>query len=390
MDQPKQIALIFLSQVFNNADIIKGIASYERIHCDWNFYLDDQAIAIEDPAWLFREKFDGLICRHAKMGSSRLLQECIKRGIPCVSLDVFDEGATEVPSVTADDYAIGKTGGEYFLSRGYQNFAYCGFKGQAWARLRKAGFRDILNQAQFSVAETECELPLKSTPAWDFSETRQLIAWIKALPKPVAIMASNDLRALQAVGAARKAGLLIPEEVAVLGSGNDSVRTEVSHPPLSSVSLNTDKWGYKAAEALHRLMEGKSVDKTVLIEPREIVVRRSTDAVAIEDDTLAKAFRIIKEEKSAALTVEDLAKRVGLSRSLLERRFRKYTRKSPQEAIRLERINQTKEFLLSTEKTLAEIAETLGFTHPEYLSVMFKRLTGETARSFRTRHRKLS
>jgi len=137
-------------------------------------------------------------------------------------------------------------------------------------------------------------------------------------------------------------------------------------------------------------MEGKSVDKTVLIEPREIVVRRSTDAVAIEDDTLAKAFRIIKEEKSAALTVEDLAKRVGLSRSLLERRFRKYTRKSPQEAIRLERINQTKDFLLSTEKTLAEIAETLGFTHPEYLSVMFKRLTGETARSFRTRHRKLS
>jgi hypothetical protein len=49
MDSPRQIALVFQSHVFNNADIIRGIADYERIHADWSFYLDDQAAAIEDP-----------------------------------------------------------------------------------------------------------------------------------------------------------------------------------------------------------------------------------------------------------------------------------------------------------------------------------------------------
>jgi LacI family transcriptional regulator len=203
-------------------------------------------------------------------------------------------------------------------------------------------------------------------------------------------MACNDLRGMQVIRATREAGLLIPEEVAILGAGNDTMRTGISHSPLSSVPINTDKWGFNAAETLHRLMTGKSTEKTILIEPREIVVRRSTDGFAIEEETTAEALSVIRTESSTQLTVDDLAKRVGISRSLMERRFRKYLRKSPQEIIRQEKINQIKELLISTDKSLAEIAEELGFSHSEYVSVIFKRLTGETTRSFRSRHRKLS
>jgi LacI family transcriptional regulator len=72
----------------------------------------------------------------------------------------------------------------------------------------------------------------------------------------------------------------------------------------------------------------------------------------------------------------------------LERRFRKFIRRSPQEEIRNVKINLAKQLLLDTEKPLAEIAEDIGFEHPEYLSVMFKRLTGSSPRDFRQRHRK--
>lgn len=390
MDSPLKIALVFQSHVFNNAGIIKGIADYERIHGDWSFYLDDQAVAIEDPSWLFKENFDGLICRHARITSSRLLRECIDRGIPCVSLDDLGETTGAIPAVTVDDYAMGQSGAEYFVERGFQNFAYCGFHNQTWSARRMFGYHETIARVGFSVLETECFVPNKPDPAWDFSETQNLIHWIKALPKPAAIMACNDLRAMQVIRAAREAGLLIPEEVAILGVGNDTLRTCISHPPISSIPINTDKWGYKAAETLHQLLDGKPTEKKILIEPREIVVRHSTDQVAIEDETTAAALRIIGQDKSSQLTVDDLAKRVGVSRSLLEQRFRKHIRKSPQEVIRLEKVNQIKELLIRTNKSLADIADALGFSHPEYVSVIFKRLTGETTRSFRARHRKLS
>lgn len=390
MDSPRQIALVFQSHVFNNADIIKGISDYERIHGDWSFYLDDQAAAVEDPTWLLKEKFDGLICRHARISSSRLLRECVRWDIPIVSLDDLAESDGVIPTVTVDDCALGQAGAKYFLGGGFKNFAYCGFDQQSWATRRKVGFRETIVSAGFSVVETESSVPNKPSPEWDFSETQKLIQWVKALPKPVAIMGCNDLRAVQVTRATRAAGLQIPEEVAILGTGNDTLRTGVSHPPLSSVPINTDKWGFKAAETLHRLMNGKSTEKTILIEPREIVVRRSTDGFAIEEETTYEALNLIRAETASQLTVDDLAKRVGISRSLMERRFRKYLRKSPQEMIRLEKINQVKELLISTNKPLSQIAEELGFSHSEYVSVLFKRLTGETIRSFRTRHRKLS
>ena len=44
-----------------------------------------------------------------------------------------------------------------------------------------------------------------------------LVDWLKALPKPVAILACNDIRGQQVVNACGEAGIRVPDEVAVLG-----------------------------------------------------------------------------------------------------------------------------------------------------------------------------
>jgi LacI family transcriptional regulator len=77
---------------------------------------------------------------------------------------------------------------------------------------------------------------------------------------------------------------------------------------------------------------------------------------------------------------------VHVSRSVLERRFREQLKRSPQAEIRAVQLSRVKQLLVETDFPLEHIAELSGFDHPEYLSVMFKRVCGLTPGSYRKLH----
>ncbi len=381
---PQQVALILQTRLQENIGILEGIAAYERVNCDWNFFLDDQAMSVRDPKWLFRKTWDGVICRHL---DPIVLRECEARGIPCVDLEDVAHEDVRAPKVKPDNRAVGHVGAEHLLDRGYQNFGFCGYANKNWALDRRMGFQEAIEAVNLTCQLLETDYLQELTPAWDLQEQAIIAEWLEKLPKPVAIMACHDMRALQVISAAKQCGLRIPDEIAVLGSNNETVRAELSHPPLSSVPLNAHEWGETAASLLHRQMTGKTVESLTYIEPLPVVVRRSTEALAIEDPVVKKALKIIRAEACSYLRVEELAERVNVSRSLLDRLFRKFLRRTPQDEIRQVRISRAKKLLIETDLTLADIAEQTGFDHPEYLSVMFKRITSETPRDFRARCR---
>lgn len=82
-------------------------------------------------------------------------------------------------------------------------------------------------------------------------------------------------------------------------------------------------------------------------------------------------------------TVKYFADKVCLSPNYFGDMVRKQTGKSPSEYIQNKIVEQTKEALLSSGKTLSEIAYELGFQYPQHLSRMFKRLTGYTPNAYR-------
>lgn len=367
-----------------NVSILKGIAAYERVHADWEFFLDDQAMSVQDPKWLFRNQWDGIICRHPL---PTVLEEARLRGIPCVDLEDIPRVIPGIPKVRPDNRAVGHAGAEHFLDRGFKHLAFCGFNNEDWATERRAGFAEALSLVGRNCAIFETAQSAQLTPDWDLAEQKRIRDWIEGLPRPLGIMACNDLRALQVISAVHDLGCRVPDEIAVLGANNESVRAELAHPPLSSVPLNTSEWGFHGARLLHALLEGREVEPLVFVEPLQVAVRRSTDALAIEDASVVKALELINEEACANIRVEDIAQRLNVSRSLLERRFRKFLRRTPQDEIRQTKMRRAKELLIETDKTLAEIAELTGFEHPEYFSVMFKRLVGENPRDFRQRNK---
>lgn len=90
--------------------------------------------------------------------------------------------------------------------------------------------------------------------------------------RPDAIVCSSDHIAVKIITAAEKAGVRVPEDLAVIGFYNTPWCAE-SPVPLTSVSLKPDEMAEKAVQIL--LSEHGPADKIIKIKP-ELVLRRSS------------------------------------------------------------------------------------------------------------------
>ena len=184
---------------------------------------------------------------------------------------------------------------------------------------------------------TACPGP--GAAAWE-REQPALARWLAKLPRPVGLMACNDDRGREVLEACRDAGLRVPEEIAVVGVDNDELLCELADPPLSSVALNAEAGGYRAAALLDRMMRGQSRSRQrLLVEALHVVTRRSTDIVALDDAEVAAALHFIQDHASEPIAVSDIVEEVLISRGA-ELRFRKATGRSILAEIRRVRLER--------------------------------------------------
>jgi LacI family transcriptional regulator len=353
--------------------MLKGIANYESSHRPWAAFLDDEARAEIDPRWLYTKEWDGVISRHT---TQNLAQSCQELKLPLVDLNDTPP-LPGVPKIRPDNTVMGHLGAEHFMERGYRHYGFCGFSNAGWSCERRDGFAEALRLTGHECRVFDVEYPGDLTPLWDAKQVTALGIWLRHLPKPIAVMACNDMRALQVISAAQAVDLLVPEEVAILGSNNDTVRCDLAQPPLSSVVSNAFQSGYKAAEFLDQLMAGQKLEAyDVRIEPVEVITRHSTDILAIADKNVAAALSFIRENACRGISVEEVLPHAFASRSVLEKKLRRYLGRSPQAEIRRVQVAKIRQLLLETDFPLKKIAELTGFEHVEYMCVVFKRLIG--------------
>jgi LacI family transcriptional regulator len=273
------------------------------------------------------------------------------------------------------------------VERGFRHFAFCGVSNELWAGQRRDGFRAVVERDDLPLPVYESPWRGSSVSRWDL-EIQRIGEWLKSLPKPIGVMACNDARALHLLDACHQAGILVPEEVAVIGVDNEEIFCELCNPALSSVAPDAERIGYQAAELLDKLMSGQSPPaERILVDPVRVVTRRSSDTLAIKDRTVAAAIRFISEQALHGCSVTELIKHVHVSRSFIERKFRQHLKRSPQAEIRRVQASRIKQLLAETDFTLERISELSGFEHPEYMSVVFKRLFGQTPGQYRKQMR---
>jgi LacI family transcriptional regulator len=376
--RPSVVIMVETATIYGRR-ILHGITRYLRSHEPWSVFLEQHELGVEPPPWLGRWKGQGLITRVMTPEFAVWLRKS-----KLAVVDLNDRiGNAGLPRINSDDEAIGRLAAEHLLDRGFRSFGYCGFSNELWAERRRFGFMQRLTEAGFTSAEFASPWVMSRTESWE-RQQEQINAWLTPLPRPLGLFACNDMRGQHVLDACTRLNWSVPEEAAVIGVDDDALLCELCDPPLSSVIPSAERIGYEAAELLDQQMRGQPVESADrYLPPVGVFTRQSTDVLAIDDPQTAAAVRFIREQACAGATVSDLLKAVPQSRTVLERKFRKYLGRSPQAEIRNVQIKRARQLLAETDLKLDRIAELCGFEHPEYLSVVFKRETGDTPGQYR-------
>ena len=380
---PVRIGLVFGYGLSYYRDIVRGVRAFAEARPHWSF----TPIATEPDALegLRPLDLDGLI---AHVFTHELAGALLRLGKPAVNVSgVLPDLA--MPRVMADHEQVGRLAAGHFLDRGLRHLGFFGYTGHAFSTGREAGFRHEAGRAGLRVSSYLSGDPLHPEPTglWRWDDGLQ--RWLVGLPRPVGVLASHDIQGVQLSEACRRAGLRVPDDVALLGVDDDDFFCEVARPPLSSVALPGERIGFEAARMLEGLLSGRGrrPPRTLLLPSPGVVTRRSSDVLAIEDEDVAAAVRFIRAQALGPIGVPDVLGAAAASRRSLERRFRSALGRGLGEEIRRVRMEKARALLSGTEMPIAQVASNSGFSEAKRLSTVFRRETGLTPTEYRRRSR---
>jgi LacI family transcriptional regulator len=369
------VALLIETTRSYGRDLLRGINDYARIRGPWLFHLPND-IPITGIPQANEWRGDGIIAQPRQ--NKEFVRQLVEAGIPVVTLS-GPPGTGGLPAVRGNHEMVADLAMAHFRDRGFVRFAYCGAPNEwDWPPTGK-NFQRLAQEAGM-----QCEIyrPMED-PGSHTLQITPLADWLKALRKPVGLLASNDMRARECLDACRSVGIFVPEEVAVLGVNDDELICELANPPLSSVIHNARRIGYEAAAMLDQLMSGKKVSSDVVMDPLGVHARKSTDLLAIEDPEVAKAVRFIREHACEGIRVENVLEEVAMSRRSFEKRFRQALGRPPHMEIRRVQLERVRQLLVGSDYKLQKIAEATGFSSAQYLAGLFHRTMGMTPGAWR-------
>jgi LacI family transcriptional regulator len=379
-----RIALLIESSRAYGRDLLCGIAAYARTYGPWTFIHQERSIDDPIPRGLMQWKPDGLIVRivDAKIG-----RQIHRLGLPTVDL-LHENQDMDIPRVIPNQKMLVELAIDHLLHRRLRHLAYVGYCGVKFSQDRREYFLQYLEKKTcpgyiFEDGGPQDAMGLAVTERKSLRQSRKLASWIRALPKPVGVLACNDMRAYQVLVACAEYGIAVPDAVSIIGVDNDPVLCELSDPPLSSVDPNAKKIGYMGAEVLRGMIEGRSFPHETQVDPAGVVSRRSTEILAIPDQDFADVLHYIREHACAGLTVDALIEHTTISRSTLERWFMKHRGHSPSAEITQVKVKRVKELLATSNLVLGEISQLSGFSHPETMFRIFKKYTIQTPGEYR-------
>ena len=266
------------------------------------------------------------------------------------------------------------------------NFGYFGSAWTGFSKHREQGFSEALAEAGFELSS--CYAEYLPRPPMDSSwkrVDRQIHNWLAALPKPAAVLASNDVPARALAEICRQLGICVPHDIALLGVDNDELECLLSYPPLSSIVNPAEQIGFRAAKLLDRLMSGQRPPrKTIFVSPSHVVTRQSTDIVAVADPDVSTAVAFIRDHAVENIGAAEVVHALSMARRRLERRFREMLGRTILQEIQRVRIERVKHILAETNLPMAAVRHA-GFSTPQRLAVVFRQATGEMPTGYRRR-----
>jgi len=175
--------------------------------------------------------------------------------------------------------------------------------------------------------------------------------------------------------------------VALLGLGNMPLTCEFLPVTLSSIDADLAGHSFSAARELDRLLQGGIPQELpIRVPPKSVVLRESTNFLAVSDPHVLIVLRKIWDDYSEPLSVEKLVSSVPISRSSLYKLFiEQVGRPIARELMRV-RLDHAKRLLTTTEMSVGKIARECGFSSLITFSRAFSENLKMSASEFRAAH----
>lgn len=362
-----------------------GVASWAEEHDEWELEM-----VWPDASEAELKKYDGLI---AHIMDERD-QERFERLDAAIVADFYRTGQSGFAQAMPDHEAIGALACGHFLERGFSSFAFCGYDGILFSDKRRDGFVKALAARSFSLNEYHApkklyerfsqRVILKEELSRRPVDEANLSHWLESLPAGTAVFCAHDLRAVQVASVARRCGLRIPEDLAVLGVDNDKLVCSFAKPRLSSIDNNGYGCGRAAARSLNALLAGERARSSlVLVPPLGVAARDSTAKYCYPSGEVNAALEYMRSNISKNLTASMVFDFVGLTHTSLDRRFKAEVGRTVHAELARLRIEEAKRLLESTNLSFDEIAKRCGFADRKYFANVFSAATGSSPHLWR-------
>ena len=366
-------------------DFLSGFLESSRSNARWSLRIIDPAdFTPKKIDELERSGTDGIVAGH--LGDSvtrRLLDSSVPLVLIGSQSSAISRRTANLAFVHHDDVSIGEEGASALARLG--NFGSWAFlpadEDPYWSELRRQGFSQSRVCRHRRVSVFRC--PFKSdTEAYE----KRLDKWIDALPKPAAVMAACDKYAITLLACCRKAQVRVPHQVSVIGVDNDTLLCETATPTLSSVAPDHAEEGRLAVKTLARLLARRHRRPiTVLCSKKATVIRESTSSTVPATTLIRRALEFVKAHATDDIRVKDVAAYLGVSRSLVELRFRQFQEKSLAKTILEARLQEVRRRVLHSSATFVTISKSCGWKNPNVLKNAFRRHFGMSMREMKKR-----
>lgn len=357
--------------------LLRGIMRYSKEHGPWTFYrlsyeYRSGEACLKDLVNIARDwKADAVIGRwiDEELGSLNDLN------IPVALLN-YRKRSTRYSNITGDYKGTGAMAARYFYDKRYVSFAFVGINGVLWSDERLSGYADEVKSLGGVLHVYESCVNEKL----NFHELGQ---WLMHLPEETAVFCCDDSMALHVTEVCRTLGIPVPERLSVLGVDNDELVCCISDPPISSIELNVEQGGYMLCKRLHQeILHLNSNPFSIVINPIQVIERQSTCA-CISDPMVKRVVDHIDLHFMENLTIPELIRLVPLSRRSIESKFKRDMGKSIYQYVLDCRIKRASQLLLTTDKSIPQIALECGIQDLDNLSIQFKKRMHCTPKEFR-------
>jgi DNA-binding LacI/PurR family transcriptional regulator len=213
---------------------------------------------------------DGIILSGPRQDDGEIIR-LHSEGVPVMLMGQLPD--TLIPFVDIDAASGAETAVRHLIDLGHKQIAIITNAPLTYtsAQQRQNGYLQALQKAGLKISKDLIKEG-NYTPASGFE---QMNALLNQSIRPTAVFIASDVVAMGAILAIKRAGLRIPQDIALAGF-DDIPLAAYFDPPLTTIRVPAYGLGWAASERLIRLIRNEGLDQNNIFLKSELIVRESS------------------------------------------------------------------------------------------------------------------